>query len=466
VGKIFQVALRDFRATVMTKGFLLGVLIPPLLMIVSIPLVTLLVRNKPPAVKGSVLVIDLTGEGQDGGLVTGDIERELSPERLRERLKREVEEATRQAAAMSGALGAQGKIAEDALRHTPEVVDSDMPRLAVEGLGAGADVKAAKARLWAEDGQVLALVVVHADAVRKPADAESFGSYDLFVRAKMDMRVRSLLRSQLREAIVQARLRANGEDPVRIRGLTRLDAPPAQEVSRTGEQKASELRQMMVPLAFMMLLWISVFAGGQMLLTSTIEEKSNRIMEVLLSAVSPMQLMTGKIVGQMAASLCILSLYTLLGVSSLVALSMADVIEPLQIVFLGAFFFIAFFTIAAMMAAVGSAVNDLQEANALMTPVMLVVITPMVLMMPIIFNPSGVLATVLSFTPPINPFVMVLRLASSEPPPVWQVLVSIAIGMVTVYVMLWGAAKVFRIGVLMYGKPPNLATLFKWVRMA
>jgi ABC-2 type transport system permease protein len=309
-------------------------------------------------------------------------------------------------------------------------------------------------------------VVVDPAAVRKPADADAFGSYELFVRAKMDMRVRGMLRGQLREAIVQARLAANGEDPARIRELTRVEAPEAREITRSGEQKASEMRQMMVPLAFMILLWVSVFAGGQMLLTSTIEEKSNRIMEVLLSAVSPMQLMTGKIVGQMAASLAILSLYALLGVSSLLALNRADLIEPMQIVYLIVFFFLAFFTIASMMAAVGSAVNDLQEANALLTPVMLVIMTPMILMMPIIFNPGGTLATVMSFTPPVNPFVMVLRLASSEPPPTWQVLVSIAIGVATVYVMLRLTAKIFRVGVLMYGKPPNLATLIKWVRMA
>src|SRR5205814_1986221 len=101
-----------------------------------------------------------------------------------------------------------------------------------------------------------------------------------------------------------------------------------------------------------------------------------------------------------------------------------------------------------------------------MMPIMLVVMVPMLLMMPIIYNPNGKMAAVMSFLPPISPFVMVLRLSSSQPPPMWQAFVAIGIGIVTVYLALKGAAKVFRIGVLMYGKPPNVATLIKWIRMA
>ena len=91
---------------------------------------------------------------------------------------------------------------------------------------------------------------------------------------------------------------------------------------------------------------------------------------------------------------------------------------------------------------------------------------PYILWMPITRDPNGPFATLCSFLPPINSFVMVLRLSSSQPPPMWQAFVAVGIGIVTVYVALKCAAKVFRIGVLMYGKPPNVATLIKWIRMA
>jgi ABC-2 type transport system permease protein len=85
---------------------------------------------------------------------------------------------------------------------------------------------------------------------------------------------------------------------------------------------------------------------------------------------------------------------------------------------------------------------------------------------PIVQNPSSTLAVVVSFVPPVNTFGMLLRVASSAPPPTWQVWVSIAAGVAGALGALWFAAKVFRVGALMFGKPPNLKTLIAWVRAA
>jgi ABC-2 type transport system permease protein len=130
------------------------------------------------------------------------------------------------------------------------------------------------------------------------------------------------------------------------------------------------------------------------------------------------------------------------------------------------FFFLAFFMIASGMAAIGSAVNEVREAQTLMTPVILTIMVPYLLWLPISRDPNSTLAVVLSFVPPISPFVMMLRITSTTPPPVWQIGLSILIGIGAVYVAIWAAAKIFRIGLLMYGKPPNLKTLVRWVRMA
>jgi ABC-2 type transport system permease protein len=206
--------------------------------------------------------------------------------------------------------------------------------------------------------------------------------------------------------------------------------------------------------------------GGQYLLTTTIEEKSNRVIEVLLSAVSPLQLMVGKILGQMAVGIVMLVAYAGVGIAGLVLASLTHLIDPINLVYLAVYFLIAFFLIATMMASIGSAVNDLREAQALLGPVMIVLIIPMMLWLPILRNPNSVFAQVVSFVPPISPFVMVLRLSGSEPIPFWQVPATIIAGVIYAMIAAWGAAKIFRIGVLMYGKPPNLATLIKWVRMA
>jgi ABC-type Na+ efflux pump permease subunit len=223
---------------------------------------------------------------------------------------------------------------------------------------------------------------------------------------------------------------------------------------------------MLMPAAFMALLLISSLMSGQLLLTTTVEEKSSRVVEVLLSAVSPLELMTGKILGQMAVGLLVLALYAGLGVAALVSFAMVGMLDPMLIVFLLVFFVLAYFTIAAFMAAIGSAVNEMREAQSLMTPVMLVIMIPWILWLPISREPNSMLALVLSFVPPVSNFVMLLRMSSTSPPPIWQVGLSILVSAAGAMGAVWAAAKIFRIGLLMFGKPPSFGTLVRWVRMS
>jgi ABC-type Na+ efflux pump permease subunit len=179
-----------------------------------------------------------------------------------------------------------------------------------------------------------------------------------------------------------------------------------------------------------------------------------------------MQLMAGKILGQLCVGFVIMALYAGLGLSALFSFAVAGLIDPMLFLYLILFYLIAYFIIGSMMAAIGAAVNELREAQSLMTPVIVIVMIPWILWMPITRNPDSTVSVVLGFIPPINTFVLMLRMTSTTPPPAWQVWLSIAIGIASVYGALWVAAKVFRIGLLMYGKPPNLATLVRWVRMA
>jgi ABC-2 type transport system permease protein len=179
-----------------------------------------------------------------------------------------------------------------------------------------------------------------------------------------------------------------------------------------------------------------------------------------------MQLMLGKILGKGAVGFLILALYSSAGISAMIFFTMAHLLAWQNLIYLLVFFLIAYMIIACLMASIGSAVNDINEAQSLMGPVMMVLIIPMMLWMPILRNPNSMFAQVCSFVPLINPFVMVLRISGSEPIPAWQIPAGIAVGLLTVVFMCWAAAKIFRIGVLMYGKPPNFATLVKWVRMA
>lgn len=464
--KILTVAWREYKATVLTKAFLIGVLLAPVIMIVSIVAITLLQNFKPPAVKGTIAIMDQTGQVEAAGgkpLVFDAVAGKLSVEAMR----KEAEERGKKIAEVAQSVTGDAKIPGAAGAIAAASSAEKLPEFTIKAISEGPELDAFRQGLVNSnvfEGGNLALVTIPRGAVEK--GEAGFTAFQMAFNAKLDQRARSPIETAVERSIVDARMRLAGLDPATVRALTSTPASKSVELTEKGEKSSSAIAQFLLPVAFMMLLWISVFSGGQSLLTNTIEEKSNRVMEVLLSAVSPFQLMVGKIFGQMGAGLTLLCLYSGAGIVGLFAMARADLVQPWQVVCLLGFFLIAYCIIASLFAAVGSAVSDLQEANTLLGPVMIVVMLPMLLMFPIMQSPSGTLAKVLSFTPPVSPFVMVLRVSSTEPPPMWEVLVSAVVGVVTAAGMMWMAAKVFRVGVLMYGKPPSFGTLLKWIRMA
>ncbi|MBY0263442.1 MAG: ABC transporter permease [Phycisphaerales bacterium] len=480
--KTFLVARREFVTTVFTKGFLLGVLMTPVMIVVVVGAISLTQMLKGPTVKGTVAVIDKT----EGGVVGPRVLERFSPERLeRDRAERAaaVEKMTTDQA---GKMGIAGPQTQTAGRFATAAMDNELAKLkalSVSVLPAGTDLEEQKRLLGEVDVRgkpgetgtsvgTIAVAVVPEGALR-PDGAGDYPKFDLLTANRLDPEITGEIERRVGQAIVDARvasdprLSAGGLNVQQLRRV--LDAPDAQVGAVTaggGVKKSAGVFQFMLPMAFMLLLMMSVMTGGNYLLTTTIEEKSSRVMEVLLSAVSPMELMVGKILGQMCVGLVILVVYSGMGIASLFAFAMQHQLDPMMLVYLVVFFLIAFTTIASMMAAVGSAVNELREAQSLMTPLMLLIMTPWLLWMPISRAPNSMFATILSFVPGVNPFVMMLRLSGSEPPPAWQPPVAILVGLVTVVACAWGAAKVFRVGVLMYGKPPDMRTLWRWIRMA
>lgn len=463
--KVIHIAVREFLATVLTKGFLFGILFPPLMIVIMSIVMPLLMNKASPRVKGHVAVIDATGE------VAPRLEKAFTEDAIsRRREKRNAEvmdnagvpKNVQNAGSAAGAMGpGQQPTPDMTLKVLPPESDVEAAKAAIRQ-----DAAAGGGKELEEGGDPrLALVVIPATAVT-PEAGKAYSGFDLFVAPKLDIEVRGDVEAQVREAIVDARIKAANMDVAVVRAITQRPAAATKAITSTGEKKGSEVAQLLIPGAFMLLLWISVFTCGQYLLSSTIEEKSNRVMEVLLSAVSPMQLMAGKILGQMWVGMVMLVLYGGAGGMALIGFAMADFVDWINLVYLAIYFVIAFSLIACLMAAVGSAVNDIREAQSLLGPIMIVLIIPMMLWMPILRNPNSTFAQVASFVPPISPFVMVLRVAGSEKIPTWQIPASIVVGFISVGGFLWASAKVFRIGVLMYGKPPNIGTLIKWIRMA
>lgn len=464
--KVTRVAGREFASTAMTKGFIIGALVVPALMALLIPLIVVLAASaQPPADKGTIYVLDRSGE------VFEDLNSRLSLEEVRKRWEERAERAAEFGKGLMGKAGADQ--ATDAMDSAMSFIKT--PEFEIVPTAPDADIEDIKAQLRDQlaegksvDGsmeKLLAVIEIDADAAQK--SEEGYGSFQAFFRPKLNEETVGEIESGVRWSIRERRYENAGIDRSQISEIASVQARESKEITEEGERKESSgIATFLIPVASLILLIIATMTGGQYLLTTTIEEKSNRVVEVLLSACSPMELMTGKIIGQMGVGLSLLVVYNMVGIAALIAFERLDMIEASTIVLFFVFFLLAYFMLASLMAAIGSAVNDMREAQSLMTPVMLIMMIPYFFFMPVVRAPNSMLSTVSSFIPPISPFIMIMRVSSTDPPPSWQIALVILINMIAVVGFLWFAAKVFRVGLLMYGKPPNFRTLIKWIRMA
>jgi ABC-type Na+ efflux pump permease subunit len=454
--KIALVAGREFMAAVSNKGFLIGLLIMPAifaLLVVAMP--RLMTASGRQQARGEVAIVDPTGR--------------VAPA-LRESLSQKAIEARRQRFFNRALDSVAGGAGGDAVRNVPDAsrTTGRVPEFHLVDRAPTADLTVEKRWLTAPpaaDLRPLALVVIKPDAVAPAPGRTKYGSYELFVPPNTDERIENEVRDGLQDAIVQARLARRQLDAAEVEAMTAVARTPSITVGAVERQTSVGFNRF-VPFVFVGLLVFGVMIGAQTLMTSTIEEKSSRVIEVLLSAVSPLELMAGKVLGQMAVSLLVLALYLGIGVLMLTSFAMIGLLDPWLIMYLVIFFLITYFLFASVFGAIGAAVNEMREAQALVTPVMLLLMVPWLMAAPVAREPNSTFAIAMSFLPPVNTLAMMIRMASTSPPPAWQVWATIAIGLAAACLTTWMAAKIFRVGLLMFGKPPNFATLVRWVRQS
>jgi ABC-2 type transport system permease protein len=456
MNNILLIAKREFMATAATRAFIIGLLILPAIIAIFALIGPRLFASRDYKVLGEIRVIDPTGQ------VLPELQKACDPAMIAARRKKEADRA------LAGAPQQVRQMAESSGNVNAWDVQGPIPDLHVLVRPVGSDVELEKAWLITQPKGMphLALVIVHPNAVEPAGTGLEYGTYDLYVPPNLDDRAGNEIQRSLRAAIVNARLQARALDPSTVDAITQV--PPVRSVTITRDNQRQTVRgfNMMLPAVFGALLLMGVIGGGGQLLTTMVEEKSNRIVEVLLSAVSPMELMAGKLLGQMGVSLVGMALYIAMGVAMLAGFSLFGLFDFSLIFYLLIFFVITYLVMGSLMMAVGAAVNDMKEAQSLMAPLTIIFMIPWILWMPISRDPNSILSVVMSFTPFVNTFAMLLRMASNTPPPFWQVWLSIVVGVVSAYGALWFTAKVFRIGLLMYGKPPNFSTLIRWVRTA
>jgi ABC-2 type transport system permease protein len=218
-----------------------------------------------------------------------------------------------------------------------------------------------------------------------------------------------------------------------------------------------------VPYIIVFLMFMMVLMSAIPLLTAVMEEKMNRIAEVLLGSVTPFQFMMGKILGGIAVSLTASAVYVIGGIVTARYLKAGNMIPYDVLPWFFAYLILNIIMVGSGMAALGSACNDNKDAQALQFPAMIPVILPLFVMMPVIQEPLSSFSTGLSLIPPFTPMLMLLRLATPVSIPLWQPVAGLAGVIAFTIFSVWAGGKIFRTCILMQGQKPRLVNLVRYV---
>jgi len=285
-----------------------------------------------------------------------------------------------------------------------------------------------------------------------------------------------ILGSAISTVVRQIRLEEAGYDAGVVAELSRSVGLETIRLSEEGSRAEGGFGGFAIAFALFMILYMTTLIYGQQVMHGVLEEKSSRVVEVMLAAVEPVELMWGKLMGICVAGLTQLGIWfgtalalTAPGFLTLFAFLPEGVtlptLPPSLIVHFFLFFLLGYFLYATFYAMIGSAFNNTQEAQQASSLGVIFVVAPWIFMFPVINSPDSTMAVVTSLIPLFTPFLMLLRIAVKTPP-AWQIALGYALTLGLCAVMIWLCARVYRVGILMYGKKPTLKEIWRWVRYA
>ena len=280
------------------------------------------------------------------------------------------------------------------------------------------------------------------------------------------------LRTTLNDEIAKRRFDRAGVDRALVSKLTSRTplttfglVERAADGKMSGAKEVDELARFVVPFFFLILMFMAVMTTAQHLLNAIIEEKMSKISEVLLGSVSPFQLLAGKLLGVVAVSFLLALVYFGGGGFAALRLGRPDLVDPILILWFLVFLACAALMFGSIFLALGSACSDLKDAQSMLQPAMILVLLAYLGSFVVMRAPESPLAVGMSFFPTMTPFAMMLRMVMPPGPPIWQVVLAVLILVGSTIFFIWAGGRIFRVGLLMQGKAPNLPELMKWIRL-
>ena len=326
-----------------------------------------------------------------------------------------------------------------------------------------------------------AILVLGANAIDKPQDAVK-----LYSHGSLTMASDSYISGQICDAIEDVRLQAYDiENLDRILREVEVDMTmPVIDIDKEEDTATSSVLSYILALVMDMMLYMFILIYGQMVMTSIIEEKTNRVLELVVSSVKPQWLMLGKIIGVGLVAITQILIWTgILALCSSITLPMmaampeaasepefAGILAQLSdvgfmvslAVYMLLFFIGGYLFYSAIFAAIGSAVDNIQDASQLTSIATMPVIIGIIASMSVINNPTSGMAFWLSMIPFTSPMTMMSRLPFGVP--AWETILSLVVLYISFMLLIWVCAKIYRVGIFMYGKKPTLVEIIRWAR--
>jgi ABC-2 type transport system permease protein len=307
-----------------------------------------------------------------------------------------------------------------------------------------------------------------------PPDFLNNGKAEFFNRNPGDVVSQGRLSSALNRAAREQRLIEANVDPNTRQGLFRPVELQAVKIGASGQERDSGGSFALV-FGIALVMYLAILMYGQVVLGAIIEEKETRIAEILFSSVKPFALMMGKLVGVSLVALTQLAIwglafsaFALYGVSLLASRGIRGNIPTVPLshyIYFALFFLLGYFIYATIYALVGSMVTTAQEGGQLAMPIIAILVVSFYLFFPVSRSPDSTFSFWVSMIPFSAPVAMLIRIVT-QTPPFWQITLSLLIGFGSVLAIMWVVARVYRVGMLMYGKRASLPEALRWAKQA
>jgi ABC-2 type transport system permease protein len=304
-----------------------------------------------------------------------------------------------------------------------------------------------------------------------PKDVLDRGEAEFYARNVSDVLTRDKLAERISRAVIEQRMIDANIAPDVVRKKNEPVRLKARKAGEGGQGDSGGAFIMVFVVGF--LIYITILMYGQAILGAVVEEKETRIAEMLFSSVKSTTLMIGKLIGVSLVALTqftiwgvALAVFALYGVGVLMSQGIDTPVphmNPVWLVWFLLFFLHGYFLYATIYALVGSMVTTVQEGGQMSLPIVFTLVIGFYLAFPVIRSPDSPFAFWISMVPLFSPITMVVRIVT-QTPPVWQILLSLFVGFATTGLMIWLAARIYRVGMLMYGKKATIPEVLRWVR--